>query len=614
MSIRFRRNRILIISIIFIFSIIYLINIYSENLSENEYDFTDREVEEDDTKQSNNEIINRTIRTRIHSQLLGEEIVEKTLEKIDWHDYELIARENARTGLGEGGSGVEPSSQDRNNPEFERLYKANGFNAFISNKISFDRSLKDIRHPDCKKRLYLAELPTVSIIIPVHEEHLTTLIRSIHSILNRTPATLLEEIILVDDNSNKDELKKALDVHISNLTKTRVIRLHKRQGLIRARLAGARKAKGDILIFFDSHIEVNINWLPPLIEPIALNYKTSVCPFIDIIKWENFAYIAQDEGARGAFDWNMYYKRLPLLSTHAENPSEPFDNPVMAGGLFAISQKWFWELGGYDEGLEIWGGEQYEISFKIWQCGGRLVDAPCSRVGHIYREFNPNSGFIFNDYISKNHKRVAAVWMDEYAEYIYKRDTHMKNLNPGNIQKQLQLRKKLKCKSFKWFMENVAYDLVQTYPPVALPPYAIRSMATPLCIDSKYAKEHSTFGLNRCLRDHRDQSGEQQFELTWRQDIRPHGRELCFDVPKQDKRAPIVLFTCHGMRGNQHFIYDINSYHIRHVSTHLCLDCDLESKMIFMEKCNQTSKTQQWSFFSYNETLIIKDMKQYFFK
>jgi hypothetical protein len=39
------------------------------------------------------------------------------------------------------------------------------------------------------------------------------------------------------------------------------------------------------------------------------DYRTAVCPFIDVVDYNNMEYRAQDEGARGAFDWQLYYKR-----------------------------------------------------------------------------------------------------------------------------------------------------------------------------------------------------------------------------------------------------------------------------------------------------------------
>lgn len=37
----------------------------------------------------------------------------------------------------------------------------------------------------------------------------------------------------------------------------------------------------------------------------------------------------------------------------------------MAGGLFAIDRKYFYEIGMYDDGLEVWGGENFELSYKV---------------------------------------------------------------------------------------------------------------------------------------------------------------------------------------------------------------------------------------------------------
>ena len=59
--------------------------------------------------------------------------------------------------------------------------------------------------------------------------------------------------------------------------------LFKRQGLMRARITGARAARGDALIFLDAHCETGVDWLRPLLQRLRHKRDSVLTPLIDVV-------------------------------------------------------------------------------------------------------------------------------------------------------------------------------------------------------------------------------------------------------------------------------------------------------------------------------------------
>jgi len=486
--------------------------------------------------------------------------------------------------------------------KIDKGWKDNAYNQYASDMISLHRSLPDQRDQWCRvadRNLPVAQLPATSVIVCFHNEGWTALLRTVHSIIDRSPPSLLEEVVLVDDASTQSHLLEELEVYVSKYPKVKIVRSPERVGLIRARLLGAAHAKGPVLTFLDSHCECAEGWLEPLLDRIARDPTNVVCPVIDIISDDTLAYQKSSYLAVGGFDWNLVFNWHGVPQHEKDRRShqaEPVHSPTMAGGLFSIDKAFFEKLGAYDSGFDIWGGENLEISFKTWMCGGTLEIVPCSHVGHIFRKRSPYKWRSGVNVLRRNSIRLAEVWLDDYKKYYYDRIGGDLG-NYGDVSSRHKLREDLQCKSFKWYLDNIFPELF--IPGDALASGEIRNTrkghGAEMCVDSpaKKGDMHKAVGLYPC----HNQGGNQYWMLSKQGEIRRD--EACLDFSSKD----VILFSCHGGGGNQQWEYSHERRRLYHSVSGKCLALTDSKDKLAMESCDVNNDRQRWQFQNFNGTL-----------
>ncbi|CAE7792356.1 gly-3 [Symbiodinium microadriaticum] len=253
-----------------------------------------------------------------------------------------------------------------------------------------------------------------------------------------------------------------------------------------ARMEGVWRSDAPVTIFLDSHIEATRGWIEPILARIAEDKRHVVVPSIDTLGAEDMVY--RVGGGLGVLGFSWTLGQDPYLADTGGDGTRPAKSPVMAGGLFASDTREFLRLGGYDPEMRLYGGEEMEIGFRTWMCGGDIEYLPCSHVGHIFRTPAYWKGQVYKvpgEEISRNKLRTAEVWMDEYKSLVQFASSPLPASLPiGDLEPRRKLREKLQCKDFRWYLQSVTPHLFVPKISPETKGGALRNQALDACLDT----------------------------------------------------------------------------------------------------------------------------------
>ena len=228
----------------------------------------------------------------------------------------------------------------------------------------------------------------VSVVVPCYQTPAETLARTLAGLEGQTCPRDLFEVVIVDDGSEPPLARPRatpLDV--------RVVRQERRGfGRARARNTGARAAAHDVLLFLDSDVLVEKNWIAAharwhhaLSDALTVGLRAHVAA--DDI---DPGTIRRRPGSLEALLAGRPIDDTPGVEEHlagtgdlASRADDPF--AVVTGANFGMSKGFYELVGGMDESFVRWGLEDNELGYRAYVRGGLLIPVREARAWHQVR-------------------------------------------------------------------------------------------------------------------------------------------------------------------------------------------------------------------------------------
>ncbi len=184
-----------------------------------------------------------------------------------------------------------------------------------------------------------------SVIIPAHDAaHTLPLVLKALSLQDESGF----EVILVDDAS-EDNTERVARQHGGSLD-LHIYRSAENLGRARARNLGVEKARGEIILLLDSDIET----VPQYVSThLALYRENAQASGVGSLRYP--PHLARRALAR-------YYSSRGAARLH---PGEPFPGKYFISCLASFPRRIFEEVGGFDPGFRVYGGEDLELGLKL---------------------------------------------------------------------------------------------------------------------------------------------------------------------------------------------------------------------------------------------------------